>query len=168
MNIQELYSKIKEKSLIMQKNRLKPYKKTITKQSLITILALASTISLCACQTDQLTLNNNTSIVKDQAYETWYEYGIKVYDSKAEEYVSNSVEDYKRIENLSEDDLLGYYALLGMNESEKVVQALGYEGWDDFLIKNNYVNEQGKPDFSKWKRTMQENIGKESEGYHKW
>lgn len=54
-----------------------------------------------------------------------------------------------------------------MDESEKVVQALGYESWNDFLIKNNYVNKNGKPDFNKWKRTMQENIGKESEGYHK-
>ena len=166
MNIQELYNKTQENSLKNSKIIKKTTKKQITKQMIIAIITISSALSMCACQSNDMYLNYNTTLERDEAYQTLTEYGIQVYNEN-DDYVSHSVEDYKKIEGLNEVDLLGYYSLLGMNESEKVVQALGYENWNDFLIKNNYVNENGKPDIYKWKRAMQENNEKESEGYHK-
>lgn len=166
MKISEYYEAIKARSL--QQHKVSAGRKiTAAKTSIITIISLVATLSLCACQNDQLALNNNTIVATDSAYETLCEYGIEIYDSNTNTYVSNSVDDYRKIKDLNESDLLGYYELLGMDESEKVVQALGYASWDDFLLKNNYVKASGEPDFGTWKRTEQEKIGKESEGYHK-
>ena len=64
-----------------------------------------------------------------------------------------TVDDYKNMKYLSENDLIGYYNVLGEEESEKVVQALGYDGWDDYLTKNNYLRD-GKPSFIEWERQL--------------
>ena len=61
-----------------------------------------------------------------------------------------SVEDYLKIAELRDDHLSGFYDLLGYSESEKVAQALGYEDWADYLSKNNYVDQFGKPSFNEW------------------
>ena len=59
-------------------------------------------------------------------------------------------EDYRRIEGLNEEQLIYYYSTYGKDASEKVVQALGYEEWDEFLQKKGYINQKGEPDISEW------------------
>lgn len=59
--------------------------------------------------------------------------------------------------DLTEENIRGFYQLLGPVESEKAVKALGYEDWDDYLKKHDYLK-YGKPSFE----------AMESAWYHKW
>lgn len=56
---------------------------------------------------------------------------------------------------------MGFYKVLRLEESEKVVQALGYANWNDFLIKNGYVNKEGKPEMGLWTRSEYIKYGKQ-------
>ena len=73
---------------------------------------------------------------------------------------NSTVEDYKKIKELSEDDLIVLCFSLGTKECEKIVQAFGYENWDEFLIQNNYTNIKGKPDFTQWQVSEYRKINK--------
>ena len=71
--------------------------------------------------------------------------------SKFEE-INEVYDDY-----LSKGDstiILGYYWLLGKDETEKVLQANGYLGWNDYLIRCGATTIKGKPSFSIWKGYM--------------
>ena len=71
-------------------------------------------------------------------------------------------ERYKEINEVYDDYLskgdstiiLGYYWLLGKDETEKVLQANGYLGWNDYLIRCGATTIKGKPSFSIWKGYM--------------
>ena len=56
------------------------------------------------------------------------------------------------VPELSEDNISGFYQLLGQEESEKLVQLLGYADWADYLTKHNYVGTDGRPSFDQWRR----------------
>lgn len=72
------------------------------------------------------------------------------------------VEHYKKINEVYDDYLskgdstiiLGYYWLLEKDETEKVLRANGFLGWDDYLIRCGCTTSKGKPSFSKWKNYM--------------
>ena len=64
---------------------------------------------------------------------------------------------YDAMPEITEENLRGFYQLLGTVESEKAVRALGYEGWDDYLEKHGYMK-NGKPSFE----------AMESAWYHEW
>ena len=67
--------------------------------------------------------------------------------------INNTVEDYKEaITGLDETDLIGFYLLVQYDEieTEKFIVALGYENWDDFLIKNNHIDREGEPSMGIW------------------
>lgn len=150
----------------------KPQKNTIKKSILILFMVMIIVLSATAC----LKLNNQEISNKDAdsesdedysfLYGTDFEYDLHVsaINSKVSRYLylNNieypydiyTVEDYKKIEELSEEDLIGYYHKLGEEESEKVVQALGYDGWDDYLIKHNYLRD-GKPSIPEWRRQLE-------------
>lgn len=77
--------------------------------------------------------------------------------------INNDIETYKKIYNIKEDELIGYYMLLGREESDKIVQILGYEGWDDYLIQSGFVNEDNEPDIKMWENSIYENMQLEYE-----
>lgn len=41
---------------------------------------------------------------------------------------------------LKEMDVLGLYALMGKDETEKVLKTMGYTGWEDFLTQEGYAD----------------------------
>lgn len=62
----------------------------------------------------------------------------------------NWFNNYDKLENVTEDDIYGFYCYFGREETEKVVQALGYTGWDNFLSMNGYYDESGNPSIEVW------------------
>lgn len=82
-------------------------------------------------------------------------------------YIKNDVSVYKKIKDLKEEDLIGYYKLLREEESGKVVQALGYNNWDSYLIKENCLDEKGKSDINKWFYNTYVELGKKMESKSK-
>lgn len=156
MKINDLYGKCKKLSIIDSVNILKFNKKTISKKSLIAILTIVTSISFCACNKNDIGMNNYSLNNVTEAQQVLEDNNIDYYNYETGEYVSNSVDDYKKIKDLSDENLIGYYELLGKNESEKVVKALGYASWDDYLIKNNYVDDYGNPDLYGWRETILE------------
>ena len=61
----------------------------------------------------------------------------------------NTVEQYESIkQHLKEEDMIIYYDFLGITEVKKICQVFGYEDLNDFLLKKNYVDEDGKPSIS--------------------
>lgn len=69
--------------------------------------------------------------------------------------------DYSKIEDLSEKDLFGMLAYLGAEESEKVVQALGYTGWNNYLSMNGYFDESGNPSITVFRNMTESELVEE-------
>ena len=94
--------------------------------------------------------------------------GIDCYD-KDGEMIPHTVEEYKKLYHLSEDTLIGYYRMLheDKDETEKLVCALGYESWDDFLIQKGHLNDKGEPDIKVWRESEYVRLQKEHDERYK-
>lgn len=57
---------------------------------------------------------------------------------------------YGKIEDLCEDDLYGFTIYLGKMEAEKVVRALGYTDFNNYLSMNGYFDSEGHPSMTVW------------------
>ena len=60
--------------------------------------------------------------------------------------------DYAKVEGLDDTYLYGFYVLAGAEDANEMAIALGYEGLDDFMIQNGYVDENGNPSTHEWWR----------------
>lgn len=172
-NITELLEKSKKNSIGIDKKSYKEGLKNISKKTLLISLSLLMSLSFVACselKKDVVEYESVTNTIVQEDYsnlfnktqdELDYIEGLEripVEVMRVDELLKENViyEDseidnkYKQIKNLTEDDLLGLYRLLGKAECEKVVQALGYQNWDDYFIKNNCVDEKGEPQLSIW------------------
>lgn len=61
-----------------------------------------------------------------------------------------TVEDYQKMEELDETYLYGFYMVTTTKTFNTVLNSLGYKDLNDYLIRNNYVNKDNKPDTNKW------------------
>ncbi len=158
----ELMEQIKAKSIGKdKKDILKTSIREMSKKAAAGIAALLMVVTLASCKKDgidYMALRNYMPTYTQLASSTLIYYHLDCFDYDTKEYIKHSVEDYKRIESLNEINLIGYYRLLGYEECEKVVQALGYEGWDDFLTKKNCFDKEGKPSIEEWERQTEEYI----------
>lgn len=59
-------------------------------------------------------------------------------------------DDYKKIKELDETYIYGFYLLADTNTVDNVCDALGYSNLYSYLTVNNYVDGQGEPDVEKW------------------
>lgn len=81
------------------------------------------------------------------------EHNFKALETKNGRRTYNYIaEDYRKIEELNEEYIYGFYNLTDKQTLEEVCIALGYEGFKDYLIKNNYVTEDGKEDIINWEK----------------
>lgn len=62
----------------------------------------------------------------------------------------NWFNNYDKLENVTEDDIYGFYCYFGKEETEGVIKRLGYTGWDNFLSMNGYYDESGNPSIEVW------------------
>lgn len=154
-------------------------RKTALVTSIVSLTLVFSTI--CGCIKDNNYNNNNMNnynviettrnydydyneiVVNDLMKEISSDVRFKMVLSDvdmSENYENNTVEDYKKVMDLEKEDLIGFYYLTSMSdiETEKVIQALGYEDWNDFLIKNNYVDQENKPNKAVWRNDEKQRI----------
>ena len=117
--------------------------------ALVVLVAIASGVSLTGCQANKNIELNSTYIY--EAEDIYQKYNLSTY----EEY---TVEQYKAIPDINEDNLIGFHEMLSKKEFEKVVQSLGYESFDDFLVKNGYTDSSGKPSPYKWTSEMAKRV----------
>ena len=57
--------------------------------------------------------------------------------------------NYSNIDGLSKDDIYGFYHYCGPKETEKVLQALGYDSWKNFCSMEGYFD-NGFPSVEVW------------------
>ena len=88
--------------------------------------------------------------------------GIDPFDEDGNK-IEHTVEEYKKLYYLSEDTLIGYYRMLheDKDETEKLVCALGYESWEDFLTQKGHLNDEGEPDIKVWRESEYVRLQKE-------
>ncbi len=104
---------------------------------------------------------------KEAAYQEKYSFIIEEAKKQMESHNMSvtsihPAERYREITEVYNDYLskgdstifLGYYWLLGKDETEKVLRANGFLGWNDYLIRCGCTTSNGKPSFSKWKNYM--------------
>lgn len=69
-----------------------------------------------------------------------------------------TAENYKKIKELDESYLYGFYVITTHETTNEVCKALGYQDLKDFLISNNYVDKNNNPDISVWYKQNKEKI----------
>lgn len=71
-------------------------------------------------------------------------------------------EDYKRASELDDTYLYGMYLYTSQETFDEILKALEYSCFDDFLIKNGYIDENGQPeaDYTRWRYDSLKEIDK--------
>ena len=64
--------------------------------------------------------------------------------------ITEPVEDFRSIEELDETYVYALFVICDTETFNVVLEALGYEDLADYLIKRNYVDEEGNPDLIVW------------------
>lgn len=165
INIEEIKNKSVVNNSIVKYDRNK--KTTILKQKLnmktvAIVLACITALSVAPSVYNEISYNHDSREVIEQvsmdASLKLSSSGLFVVPDPASKEWKN---DYSKIENLSEDDLYGMFKYLGTSESEKVVQALGYTGWDNYLSMNGYFNVDGEPSIIVYDNMMESKLVRE-------
>lgn len=198
--LKEMYNNTLKNSVgIDKKCKFKKVLKNVkTKLTLVSLILIFLSSGLVGCNQNDYSYNNSnsnklttsyTTVVSNDSinnefgeYETLKYQRIRLYELldsyKMDDYsivnlrrnYNYGVEDYKNIKELDESYLYMFYVDTTLDNVQTVCQALGYENLDDFMIKNEYVNKEGKPDVNVWHRKNKENINKlmkEEYGYNK-
>ena len=188
--LDEILKQTKENSIgIDKKNEFIRSVKVISKKILTMLIVVSITVTLAACgnvntignypepnspeivQVEDIEYGNDLDMMKvaelrgeilTRIRVKLLNAGIKYRDSDGKVIV-NDVETYKKIYNIIEEELIGYYSLLGQEESGKILQILGYEGWDDYLIQNGFVDENNEPDIKMCENSVYEQLQTEYE-----
>ena len=83
---------------------------------------------------------------------------------------NHTVEEYKTLD-LTDQDVFARYLYTGKEEAEKVIKSLGYDDWNDYLIKQNHIDKNNEPDFHlwlfRWEQKVYDNAQAEKERYEK-
>ena len=144
MNIENIYENSKKNSIGKdKKQKLVKKIKKISTAALVSFIAITSGVSLTACQDPNYTTQMVSLYIYD-AQEIFEKYGLD-YSQKY------SVEDYMKIPDINDENLIGFYEMRGREECEKIAQSIGYEGIDDYLVKNGYEKDNGEPSVRVWR-----------------
>lgn len=94
---------------------------------------------------DSMTVSNLTHLYTDDAK-------AKMRLANLDPNIPHTIEEYKTVD-LNDDDIFGMYLYTQYDkaEIEKAIKSLGYNGWNDYLIKQNCVNEKNEGDIYLWK-----------------
>jgi len=141
-----------------KKIEYKKVSKKISKRMLSILLVIIVSLSVTACtKLDREVyypyseaMDIDYSLVNEYITDNSYELLMYLKENNIDLNGSSTVEDYKKIKDLSEEDLIILCFSLGTKECEKIVQSFGYKNWDDYLKQNDYINNEGEPDFKQW------------------
>ena len=98
----------------------------------------------------------------NRLYELLDKYGIDKYEVNGikREYFLTA-DDYEKISELDESYLCAMYYSSSKSSANEMAKALGYAGIDDYLIKNDFKDKDGKADFRLWSAANSVNFAKE-------
>ena len=141
MNYKEMYEQIKLNSLNESKVIKTNKKRIISSKNLVLIMLMFYIFNLNGYNLNKADNYVENSEINYNVSDIIINNTTNIFEEMEKSGVTFSqnltFEDYKKIESLNEKDLFSYYSCLGKIECEKVIVALGYNGWDDFLKKNN-------------------------------
>jgi len=161
----------------------KNIKNSINKIAIETLLLVFIASSLMGC-TGQFALNNNVSSMDNkESYTTTVERKYSYYEIASfeknrvyglmedngltdfihkgnDKHYNYTAEDFKKIKELDESYLYGFYMVADRETLDEVCKALGYTDIKDYLIKNNYVDKENNPDVNVWYDSNLVNIQK--------
>lgn len=171
-----MYEKLKENSIGPQKKCLDKRKKVILNSSIAAIaLIFTLTCSIGINKKIEKTISkissnhDKTSSMSNVDYISGYRvYDVKTYsklrvndlllqynytdykvDNNRRVY-NYTFSDYSKIEELNESYIYGFYNFTDFKTLDEVCISLGYSNFQDYLIKNSYVDEMGNVDLIKW------------------
>ena len=174
--LEKIYENAKENSIGSEKkSSAKREKKTVNMK--ITIVALASLLAVssltgCVFKTPEKPIKESVSITETFEYQNEYNgysdteigiyerlrlgdlleaNGFTDYKMEGQKKSYNyTAEDFKKIEDLDETYLDASYIATTKETFNNILTSLGYENLEDFLIKNEYVDENGKASIYVW------------------
>ncbi len=166
-----IYQKTLNNSIGPNKKTLyyKIHRRVALSVSLLTLLLTFSTSSLIGCAKSEDSSKDSKYVDKYYGYSV---YSIYLYENSRaialmEKYnltnytqnTQNGIErrnynytadDYKKIKELNETYIHGVYNICILDNVNEVCKALGYADFNDFLVKNSYVNSKGEPSIDAW------------------
>lgn len=167
----DLLIKAKANSIgVNKKEVLKTKEKNIMQKTLIGLVAIALSLSMCACTTNSSTEKRIEDYNITYTYVDVYTFDTVEYlEKKFEEYnidfsypINNTVEDYSKVnEFLSEEDIIIYYDKFGKEECDKILKTFGYNDINDYLVKQGYIDSEGQPSIKDLRFSTYERITRE-------
>lgn len=145
-------AKIKKAAAITRKKEIQK-KRKIKRIAIITAATLAAGylgVKTYNSVEKYVNMNHAESIIEYQTENKLRELGIEFKDKES---LKNA--DYSSLKNISEKQLYGYYLVLGGNETEKILQYMGYNSWGQFLNMNGYFDHSGAPSMGVWINYME-------------
>mgnify|MGYP004468562331 CR=1 FL=1 len=158
----DIYEKLKNNSIGENDiHKVKDVKKgkTLVK-TIVPLLAIFMIVSVCG-----INVVNNYQESANTKYEFNYDLltvsdslfiytdGIrsKMYLAHLDPNKPHTIEEYKTI-HLTNEDIFGIYQYTSRDkeETEKAIKSLGYDDWNDYLIKQNCINKNNEADFNLW------------------
>lgn len=179
-DLQRIYDKTLENSVGIEKKCpfKKTFKNVVIKVATVTLLLTFMASSLTGCMGNIKNLNpteetqitssdsqNQNDDIKINGFEPYYIFNferarvfelLEAYNLTEFEFVSAkrdykyTSEDYKKIIELDESYLYGFYVTTTRETLNEVCKSLGYENIEDFLNTKGYVDKNGKPSVSAW------------------
>lgn len=171
----QIYEKLKKNSIgeneTQKVSNVK--KRKILVKSVVPLIVIFAIFSACSLNSS---VNYTDKHVEEQftydsliVYDNLFKYTD---DTKSKMYLahlmpseSHSIEEYKTL-NLTDQDIFSIYMFTTNNkkETEKAIKALGYNDWNDYLIKQHCVDDNNKPSFSlwlnRWYQKIYDSVGK--------
>lgn len=188
----EVFENIVNNSIGNEKKCKKKFrvKEITTKISLPIILAFTVATSLTGCFFKSVPSKVDLAVSEVGKISDKYPFNlgdirmyekVRLYDLLDEKGVTNfsekyafrdygcSAEDYRKIPELDDSYLYAMYSTSSEEDANTLAQALGYSSLDDYLIKNGFVDESGKPSIKYWRAVDAINMAEKiySEYYEK-
>lgn len=151
MGINDIYKDSMKNSIGKdKKGKISKKIKKIAVASFAVLISIASGVSLCSC-TDPSAVNYINVTYSHDAASIYEKYNM-------DKYGSYTVEDYSKMPDINDDNLIGFYEFKGKEECNKIAQALGYDDLNDYLVKHDYVTADGRPSVSAWREYYADKI----------
>ena len=93
-------------------------------------------------------------MLKDNGFTDYYT------NEENERHYNYTAEDYKSMPNFDERYLYSLYLVVDDYTIDEFTKSLGYEDLEDYLIKNDYVDEEGNPSTYNWYNVYLYNMAK--------
>lgn len=143
-----------KKAKAQKKKQIEERKRKFIKMAALLAAATAAALVVSKAGSNiktQIDIKNASNIVEEETNAKLKKIGVDVDDDSTIE-----AADYNKLgKNISDQELYGYFLNLDYNETEKILQAMGYRDWGDYLVKKGYFDTYGAASFEVWLNYME-------------